>query len=69
MNIGVSDGNIEYRFTANNDDEWLSAQTQYNIDLLDMDSAVMMFWYLVQSGLLDKQHVFHQQGDAFLDAV
>ena len=35
-------------------DEWLAAQTQYNIDLPGM---------VIQSGLLDKQHVFHQQVD------
>ena len=29
------------------------------------DSAVMMVWFLVQSELLDKQHVFHQQVDVF----
>ena len=50
---------------GDDDDERLAAQTQYNIDLLDIDGAVVMFWFLFQSGLLDKQHVFHQQVDTF----
>ena len=44
-------------------DEWLGAQIQYNIDLPGMNSAVMMFRFLILSGHLDKQHVFHQQVD------
>ena len=35
------------------------------ISIIDMDSAVMMFWFFVQSGLLDKQYAFYQQVNAF----
>lgn len=38
---------------------------RYDIDLLKVDKTVLKFWYLVQSGLLPKTHIFYEEVNAF----
>lgn len=38
---------------------------RYDINLLNVDKTVLKFWYLVQSGLLPKTHIFYEEVKAF----
>ena len=38
---------------------------RYDINLLDVDKTVLMFWYLTKSGLLPRTHIFYEEVNAF----
>ena len=51
---------------ADKQDSWLeSSLVEYNVDLLKVDPTVIMFWYLVLSGLLSPNNAFYEEVKAF----
>ena len=55
-------GQSEQQQREENLEDWL---VWYNINLLEVDKTVLMFWYLVKSGLLPKEHIFYEEVKAF----
>lgn len=47
----------------NNDEQ--DSLARYDIDLCSVDKIVLAFWYLVQSGLLQKSYIFYEEEKAF----